>query len=88
MTQSQVLKNETPCPYFDKCGGCDFLDLIDADYKKLKQSQFALDADWIWVGPYSRRKIIMQVGRKNEIGFFAKKSKEIVEIENCYVAEK
>jgi len=90
MTQCQVLKSEnsSPCPYFSKCGGCDFLDLSEENYKKLKQQDIAPEAQWIWVGPHSRRKIILQVGRKNEVGFFAKKSKEIVEIENCFVAEK
>ena len=89
MTRFQTLKSEDiPCPYFSKCGGCDFLDLAEADYKKFKQSEYPLDAEWIWVGSGSRRKIILQVGRKNEVGFFEKKSKSIVEIDRCFVAEK
>lgn len=81
-------KAASPCLYFSKCGGCDFLDLAEEDYKKLKQRELGEDADWIWVGPHSRRKIILQIGRKNEVGFFAKKSKNIVEVESCFVAEK
>jgi 23S rRNA (uracil1939-C5)-methyltransferase len=89
MTRFPTLKSEDiPCPYFSKCGGCDFLDLSDDDYKKFKQSEYDLDAEWIWIGSGSRRKIILQVGRKNEVGFFAKKSKSIVEIDSCFVAEK
>ncbi len=89
MIQSQLHNNTlSPCPYFGKCGGCDFLDLSSQDYQKLKCSQLETEADWIWVGPSSRRKIILQIGKKNEVGFFAKKSNQIVEIENCFVAEK
>lgn len=81
----------SPCPYFADCGGCDFLDLSDADYQKLKQETIAEtypNVDWIWVGPHSRRKINLQIGAKNQIGFFAKKSKDLVEIESCFVVEK
>ncbi len=89
MTLSQAHK--IPCPYFHQCGGCDFLDLNTEDYKKLKQNTLAEKypaADWLWVGPHSRRRIILQISKKNEVGFFAKKSQHIVEIENCFVAEK
>lgn len=88
MIQSQIPSNAaSPCSYFGECGGCDFLDLSSQDYQKLKQEQLDFPADWIWVGAASRRKIILQIGKKNEVGFFAKKSKQIVEIENCFVAE-
>jgi 23S rRNA (uracil1939-C5)-methyltransferase len=122
MTLSQ--KVDSPCPYFPECGGCDFLDLPEEEYQKIKKGHIAnliqdiesfknqtLIADarvqpvrsdstkikfkrsldlneFVWVGPHSRRKIILQIGVKNEIGFFAKKSKKIVEIENCYASEK
>ncbi len=90
MNQSQINNAEisAPCPYFSKCGGCDFLDLSEENYQKLKQSQIKEEAEWIWVGAASRRKIILQIAQKNVLGFFAKKSKEIVEIESCFVAEK
>ncbi len=80
----------SPCPYFFDCGGCDFLDLEEKDYQKLKQKDIEAhysDVDWIWVGPHSRRRINLQVDRKNELGFFGKKSNRIIEIENCFVAE-
>jgi 23S rRNA (uracil1939-C5)-methyltransferase len=93
MTSSQHLNGDatSPCPYFSSCGGCDFLDLSDESYQKLKQESLDLKyqtADWIWVGAHSRRKINLQIGPKNEIGFFARRSKQITEIENCFVAEK
>ncbi|MBP7709534.1 MAG: class I SAM-dependent RNA methyltransferase [Rickettsiales bacterium] len=90
MTSSQAL-NTSPCPYFVSCGGCDFLDLSEENYREIKQKNLGENLqtnNWIWVGPHSRRKINLQIGPKNQIGFFAKKSKNITEIENCFVAEK
>ena len=84
------MKITPPCTYFFECGGCDFLDLNQESYRKLKQQEILINfpnADWIWVEGNSRRRINLQVGRKNELGFFAKKSNQIVEIENCFVAE-
>lgn len=90
MTLSQA-PNVTPCPYFALCGGCDFLDLSEENYRRLKKNiieKYFPEAQWIWVGPHSRRKINLQIGPKNQVGFFAKKSKELAEIEACFVAEK
>jgi 23S rRNA (uracil1939-C5)-methyltransferase len=82
------------CPYFTKCGGCDFLNLEEEDYRQLKQKSLGLDSfylvlkpEWISIGPKSRRKITLQIGSKNEVGFFSAKSNIIVEIEKCFVAE-
>lgn len=90
MTSCRTIKNSS-CPYFVGCGGCDFLDLSEEDYQKLKQNSLKENytkPNWIWVGPHSRRKINLQIGPKNQIGFFAKKSKNLAEIESCFVAEK
>jgi 23S rRNA (uracil1939-C5)-methyltransferase len=100
MTSCQLpsVKNISPCPYFFDCGGCDFLDLTEENYQKLKQqnsleivdalaSKNGVEIDWIWVDPHSRRRINLQVGKKNELGFFGKKSNRIIEIEKCFVAE-
>jgi 23S rRNA (uracil1939-C5)-methyltransferase len=88
MTAFKVSKN---CPYFNSCGGCDFLDLEEADYQNLKKknvsSLFPNITNWIWVGSASRRRINLQIGAKNQLGFFASKSRNIVEIEKCFVAE-
>jgi 23S rRNA (uracil1939-C5)-methyltransferase len=81
---------KSPCEYFSKCGGCDFLDLSEENYRLVKKNILGsnfVEANWIWVGANSRRKIILQIGAKNQLGFFAKKSKEIVEIESCFVSE-
>lgn len=83
-------KISSRCQYFPTCGGCDFLDLEEKDYRKIKQKEIDElypSAEWVWVGAQSRRKIILQIGRKNEVGFFQKKSTQIIEIEKCFVAE-
>jgi len=40
------------------------------------------------VGPHSRRKIVLQLNDKNKLGFFAKGTKNLVEIDVCYIAQK
>jgi 23S rRNA (uracil1939-C5)-methyltransferase len=80
------------CQFFPACGGCDFLDLKESDYQKLKQELLnkitATKAEWIWVKHDSRRKIIFQITNQNELGFFSKKTNKIVTITSCFVAEK
>lgn len=77
------------CEYFPKCGGCDYLDLEEKDYRQKKQEILgALEADWIWIDPHSRRKINLQIDGKNRLGFFTKKSNDLIEVENCFAAEK
>ena len=46
------------------------------------------EANWIWVTESSRRKITLQSNKQNQLGFFAMKSKNLVEIEDCFVARK
>ena len=84
------------CRYFPECGGCLYLDLDDKKYQEdkviaLKKTLSNLetpDIDFFWIGPSSRRKIILQIDDKNRVGFFAKSSKNLVEIDECFVSEK
>jgi 23S rRNA (uracil1939-C5)-methyltransferase len=76
----------SPCPHFPACGGCDFLNLEEKEYRELKIKTLP-EADWLWVGPHSRRKINLQISGKNELGFFAAKSNSIIEISACFTAE-
>lgn len=46
------------------------------------------ELEFFSVGPQSRRKITLQLNAKNKLGFFAKASKELVEIDACYIAQK
>ncbi len=90
---------KSPCQYFPNCGGCDFLDLTKEDYQNLKKTTLEKliknqsfssfpNPDWIWVLPHLRRKIIFQIDSENKIGFFTKKTKSIIEIDECFVAKK
>lgn len=83
------------CEYFKDCGGCSYLDLSEVEYQKIKSQklQKILDeaeikireGDFLWLLA-KRRKLILQVGEKNKVGFFQKSSKNLVEIKSCYVA--
>lgn len=91
MPQKQINQH---CSHFPECGGCNFLDLSPEAYQKTKQdlikdqySPIATNTNWVWVGPHSRRKVTLQISKKNVLGFFAAKSNNIVEINSCFVAE-
>ena len=77
------------CQYFPRCGGCDFLDLSTQDYRQKKQQLFHEFniSNWIWIDPHSRRKITLQIDTQNRLGFFSKKTNQLIEIENCFAAE-
>ena len=90
---------EAICPHFPICGGCDLMHM-----KYLNQLQFKQDKVKNIIGRYTsihsnkienilngkeyyyRNKVTFQV--KEKIGFFDKKSYDIVPIEYCYIASK
>lgn len=84
------------CSFFPACGGCNYLNLSDEEYfarKKnklkeiLKTANLDIEFDFYSVGAHSRRKIILQIDDKNNLGFFAKATNKLVEIDACYIAE-
>ncbi len=92
---NEILQN-TKCRFFEQCGGCDYLDLSDESYQTLKQNEFkkilqnkfvidSLSIDYIWI-TRDRRKIILQVDNKNNLGFFSKKTNDLVKIDSCHIA--
>lgn len=95
------MKKSVECKFFPNCGGCDFLDLSDEKYQKLKIDNFKNDLanlftkdlnldhkiSYKFIGAKSRRKINLQIDFKNNLGFFAKKTKSVVGIDSCYIAE-
>lgn len=89
---------ESPCPYYDKCGGCD---LMHTDYQsqlKFKESKvkttlnkFAnlspkiesiIPSDEIF---NYRNKITFHVS--NDIGFFEKKTNDFVKVDKCLICD-
>jgi len=82
------------CQFFPVCGGCSYLDLSDEEYFSIKKKSLQeviksdIEFDFFSAGPHSRRKIILQIDAKNNLGFFAKASKNLVEVHACYIAQK
>ena len=93
----KVDRTNSNCPYFDKCGGCIFLDntydnLINFKKNKVKNilHKFAnIDMDLeVIASPKKynyRNKITLKVNNK-KIGYFAYNTNDLVEIESCLLA--
>lgn len=83
------------CPYFGKCGGCDIMHMdynYQLEYKQNKvkeiMDKFHVDTkiqNIISTNPFEYRdKVALKVNKK--IGYFMKKSYDIVDIEECKIA--
>ena len=95
---SKIIKNSSkrisaPCPYYEKCGGCQIMNLNYQEqlaYKKEKVINIFKKYGDITVNPnivfdkewHYRNKITLQV-KQDKLGLFTSKSNEIVEIEEC-----
>lgn len=96
----QSLKRVKPiCPYFEKCGGCDLMHMSYPEQLQFKKNKIeniierytSLDKnivkDILYGTEYNyRNKVTFQV--KNQIGFYDKKSNDIIPIIYCYLASK
>lgn len=87
------------CPYFKMCGGCDLMHMNYKNQLNFKQNKIiniierytSIDSKKVKNILYSneyyyRNKVTFQV--KEKIGFYDKKSYDIVPIEHCYIASK
>ena len=95
---AKIIKNSSkripaPCPYYEKCGGCQIMNLNYPEqlaYKKEKVINIFKKYGDITVNPnivfdkewHYRNKITLQA-ENNKIGLFKSKSNEIVEIDEC-----
>lgn len=90
---------EPICPYFKLCGGCDLMHISYQNGLKFKQDKIiniiekytSIDSkkikDILYSNEYYyRNKVTFQV--KGKIGFYDKKSYDIVPIEHCYISSK
>lgn len=89
------LRQKSPCPYSDKCGGCDFLELKDEEELKWKQNLVRNNLEKLGKISIEPKKIIsspenfkyrnnMQFQVKNGvIGLFEKNSRNITQVPNC-----
>lgn len=90
------LRVKSNCPYYDKCGGCDLLHLSYIEQLKYKENKVkeiikkfsGLECINNIVSSKQfnyRNKITLQV--KNGIGYFQKKSNDIINIDNCLLVD-
>lgn len=90
---------EPICPYFNECGGCQFLNVSYEKSLEFKQNKVRdilnryLNLD-IKINPiiksdenlYYRNKVTFQVS--NDIGFYKNKTNELISVDCCYIADK
>lgn len=89
----------SPCPYFEKCGGCDLLHMNYDDQLKFKQNKINniinkymnedIKINEIVSSSSNfnyRNKVTFQVNKK--LGFYKKRSYEIINIDECLISSK
>lgn len=86
------------CPYFEECGGCQFLNMNyqdSLDYKQNKVKEIMNKYLGIKIkinnivacdnNLYYRNKTTFQV--KNDIGFFKEKTNTLIPVDKCYISD-
>jgi len=89
---------ESPCQYFSVCGGCDYLDWdyqsqLSAKEDSLKhvldRAQWKVE-EWLAMAPAASlsgyRNRIQVRSSEGKLGFYGRRSHDIVDIDSCYVA--
>ena len=79
------------CPYYDKCGGCNFLHTtynLEKEFKleKGKELLGKIDNFYETNNLNYRNKVTLHV-KDNKLGFYEEKSNDIVEIDHCYLLD-
>ena len=93
---------QPPCPYYGRCGGCDFQHIaadMQAQYKndilreQLERTPFQRDVAACLTAPvpsphsfHYRQRIRLQVGEDEELGFYQPQSHRVEEIDGCLLA--
>src|SRR5271163_277976 len=86
------------CHHFGTCGGCALQDISESDYRRRKQEQVASALtragvvapieEMVSVPPLSRRRASFELAKRDgavRIGFHARSSHEIVDMQECRV---
>ena len=82
---------ESICPYYDKCGGCDFLHTNDdtEEQFKINKGKELLDSNIEFYNTKTfnyRNKVVFHV-KGNQVGFYKEKSNNIIDIDYCYLLD-
>lgn len=90
---------EPPCPYFTRCGGCQLQHMsLERQLAEKQNALKRLIRGWIseekirpiLPSPRAwnyRRRIQLHAGPRGELGFYAPLSHQVVDIQNCLIAE-
>ncbi len=94
------LRIESPCPYFNECGGCDlqqlnYNDTLNFKVNKIKElfykyahiNDLKIEVVKNKNDFYYRNKIVLKI-INGKIGYFKSRTQEIVEIKKCIIAKK
>ena len=84
-------RNESICPYYDKCGGCDFLhttEEVERDFKKEKASDLISDKLCFYdTKEFNYRNKVILHGDGSKLGFYEEKTNNIIDIDYCYLLD-
>ena len=99
LLRSSVERVEPLCPYFGRCGGCDYQHIAYKHQLELKQRQVSELVKRVGQltkvsvspvipcrNPYEYRNRITVHAGQGRIGFFAKNSRNVVDVERCAIA--
>ena len=90
---TNVLKNSQErvapvCPFYDSCGGCNFLHTTSLEEKKFKIERcirfFGRMDHFFETNDGYRNKVVLHM-KENKLGFYKDRSNEIVEITSCFL---
>jgi 23S rRNA (uracil1939-C5)-methyltransferase len=91
-----------PCPHYSLCGGCNLQHLDKEYYLQMKQQKLLdilkylgvsdkVAKPMVNVGQYARRRVDLKISvckGKVNVGFYASKSHEVVDIHTCLIMDK
>jgi len=97
--RSSAERVEPPCPYFGRCGGCDYQHITYKHQLELKRRQVSellkrvghlsdvsVSPAIPCRNPYAFRNRITVHAEQGRIGFFAKNSRKVVDVKRCAIA--